>query len=187
MPVFYFSYCPASHAGFQLSILKIWLCQIIVSLRAKNYHPFTCQSRDHLATITDIYVTSLSSLSSSRFLPLPPPIPASVYILSSYSGICLYSLEGCYPSFFSSFLSSSPSISAGSYPAIPSWQFCRLLIGIQGDGATGCSGVQGVHPLPSIFLFEFTSSKSRIRTNQRTNKIKFSLIFDNFRLKEKLV
>ena len=53
-------------------------CQIIVSLRAKNYHPFTGQSRDHYGHLRHVSFVSF-------FLPF------SSFAPPSYSGICLYS------------------------------------------------------------------------------------------------
>ena len=164
---------PMSSASYYMSstylIANYLYAHIYKSYRLPSpYVSIPRPSRDHYGRLRHVSFLSFS-------LPFPSFAP-------SYSGICLYSLEGWYPSS----LSSSPSISAGSYPAIHSWQFCRMASGylrrllprmpcgyVRWTGErvntlflkythacvwvyiVGCSGVQGVHlDLVGIWVYQ---------------------------------
>ena len=87
-PAFSYVFSPASDAGF---LPPLWRGRVL---------PFTVQSRDHLATITDIYVPSFlrpvrGSLAPRLLLSIPRhSMPAFILSIPPFDVIRLYRMTG---------------------------------------------------------------------------------------------
>ena len=159
-----------------LSIIRRLPLQIVSITLPLRVNPATISrpSRDHYGHIRHVSFVSF-------FLPFSPFAP-------SHSGICLYSLEGCYPSFFPLFFPRlRPILPDGIRLSIlGSSADCQSAFRLTADRLTpffinshtrvgvcilrkGCqpSACQSVppSPLPSMFLLAFISSLSLSRTN----------------------